>query len=133
MYRLILCPYTNLEVIGAIGRALSVHSLVWPNRVILILGGTQLESRQKLDLLVNGTTVLKRFGLTWSKHLDMATQPTTQLHLMLQRFFVAEGNRIGSNFLLHSRFVVSHWNGIQLMLWNMRLPHAWTKTLLKSS
>ena len=58
MYWLILCLYTNLEVIGAIGRALSVHSLVRPNRVILILGGTRLEFRQKLELGVKATPVL---------------------------------------------------------------------------
>ena len=101
MYWLIVCPYTNLEVMGAIGRALSVHSLVRPNRVILILGRTRLESRKKLEFVVKATTVLKRFSMTRSIHLDIATQ----LHLVLQRFSKVGRCRM---ILLHSKLVVIH-------------------------
>ena len=102
MYWLISSLYTNLEVCRAVAGALSIHSPVrgrGPNRVILILGGTGLEARHQLKIVVKTTLGLEGLSMSWRMNLDTATQ----LHFVLQR--LPEVGRCRTVFL-HSKLVV---------------------------
>ena len=119
MYWLILCLYTNLEVRGAVGGALSIHSPVWgrgPNGVLQVLGGIGLKARQQLKLVVKTAMSKEWLRMSWRMDLDTATQ------LVLHR--LPEVGR--KSMVFHSKLVV-HWNSNQLMLWKYELPHAWSK------